>query len=262
MTKSGKAIRLTNKQKGYMQSSSAYSKRFMGSGRGLEPELKEYHSHMTKAETVNLTLAAGTNALMNGLTTNPQINNLAQGTALSQRIGSKFLIRSLLCKWKIFRIPQSTKDLSAGTNSYFLNPMSARLVVVLDTQANGQNPAWSDVFDTTDQGGGTQPAVEQFPLIANNRRFKILSDERVFMPGPDIAGATATAVINGQAYCKQYYKVWKEGLLIDCASSTANISEIRSNNLVAFVVFDENMSTFISGQWNVALDTRIRFSDS
>lgn len=88
------------------------------------------------------------------------LNGVQPGTALNQRVGRQIQMRSL--KYHL------TAAVTAATGVDQIH----RVLIVLDAQPNGVALTYTDVLD-----GGQTSQVN----ISNQKRFKILSDERIYL---------------------------------------------------------------------------------
>lgn len=163
------------------------------------------------------------------------LNLIPQGTTDQTRIGNKIRIVKIHFKGSITW--SATNDIRFG---------EVRLVLVLDTQANGANPAWADIFDSSGQ------AVDQFRNIDNSERFKVLKE---FKKRPvSFMYDTVNANVHATMTILKFNK--KCDIPIHYSSTTGAITEVRSNNLVLLAVSNNGDDThFLNGNW------RIRYSD-
>lgn len=83
------------------------------------------------------------------------LNGVGQGTNLTDRIGDSVLVKSIYIEG-FLQLNTSTQDL-------------VRLQIVLDRQANGASPAWSDVYENT------TPACCALRNKLTTNRFRVLT---------------------------------------------------------------------------------------
>lgn len=154
----------------------------------------------TSASPVNL---ANTNSLV----------AIAQGTTQNSRIGNKMTV---------YRV-RVQGQLSMNATTSAISASYARIVLVLDTQANGTMAAASDVFESTAAGVTNLFA---FQNMDNVGRFRVLKDKRFKIEVPSYSASDPDGAVTP---VKLSHK------LKDCpimfSSTTGAVSEIRSNNL-------------------------------
>lgn len=163
------------------------------------------------------------------------LNLIPQGTTDQTRIGNKIRITKIHFKGSVSW--SATNDIRFG---------EVRIVLVLDKQANGANPAWADVFDASGQ------PVDQFRNMDNSERFMVLKEFKI-KPGAfmyDTVNANVHASMNILKYNK------KCDIPVHYSSTTGAIGEVKSNNLVLLAVSNNGDDTHVlNGNW------RIRYSD-
>lgn len=147
-----------------------YYGRFSGSGSGSEMKFYDSTLTLTMSSTAVCTVTAGTN-ITGGL-----VENIAQGTTQSTRIGRKINVKSIQIK--------------GVTAPSVLNTTTQNVCVIYliwDKQCNGAYPAVTDIFDS----------ASSFPVarinMANSERFVIL---KKFYLNPTLAGQGTTAGTN------------------------------------------------------------------
>jgi len=161
------------------------------------------------------------------------INGVAQGTDVNNRIGRKFLMKSLL--WR-FRVGLNTAASSPGN--------VIRLLIVYDAQTNGALPAVTDILTAADVLA---------PMNLNNRdRFKIICDKWWSTGAYTISG---TDIDTGE-FCPPMDKFYKKLNLEVQNSGTANTIGSISTGAVYALLIAENTSA------TAELATRIRYTDS
>lgn len=178
-----------------------------------------------------------TGEILPGGGTATSINLVPQGTTESTRIGRKIVIKKISIKGMI-KYPTLS-----GTA---LTPI-LRMALVLDKQANGAYPAWSDIYSSDEP--------YSFLNLANSQRFVIMKDWFFTLAPTGGAYDGTNDVFVGQAKIIKYNKSCN--LPIEFNSTTGAITEIRSNNL--FLVADAKLMDDQVEGW---LNTRIRYSDS
>jgi len=161
------------------------------------------------------------------------INGVAQGTDVNNRIGRKFLMKSLL--WR-FRIGVNPAANSLGN--------IVRLLIVYDAQTNGALPAVTDILSAADVLA---------PMNLNNRdRFKIICDKWWNSNAYALSGGD---IDNGE-FCPPMDKFYKKLNLEVQNSGTANTIGSIATGAVYALLIAENASAVAE------LATRIRYTDS
>lgn len=159
------------------------------------------------------------------------LNLIAQGVTESTRVGRKCTITSINMKGNLVK---GTGSASATYN----------IALVLDKQANGALPNYTDVFETDTPFSHLN--------LANSQRFVIL--KRWY-------GTMNNLTVNGDTF-----NLWGEvrqpvsfnkkcNIPLEFSANTGAITEIRSNNL--FVVWDSDVNNGITANLNF----RLRFQD-
>jgi len=161
------------------------------------------------------------------------LNGIAQGTDYNQRIGRKFMMKSIMYRFLVRIDPTAA---SVGN--------LCRLLIVYDAQTNGALPAVTDILQIGDVLS---------PMNLNNRdRFKIISD-KWWNTG---AYNVATGNITTGEFCPQMDKFYKKMNLEVQNSGTANtIGSISTGGVYAIVIAD--IATTVA-----ELYCRIRYTDS
>lgn len=91
-----------------------------------------------------------------------ELNDVQQGAAFYNRVGSKISSTSLLVRFSVF---QATTPISA----------TIRYAIVYDRQCNGAAPAITDIFGVNGNGAGNNAGVN----LTNRGRFLVLRDKCV-----------------------------------------------------------------------------------
>lgn len=183
-----------------------------------------------------------------------------QGAAATERIGRKICMKSLVMRW-CFR----EADIAAGDN---MGPgLGARIMVILDTQANGTLPKQTDFFDASglntktasdDDKGGIE-ATQLNQNIENSQRFKILLDKICKIP----QSATTLTYDEGDTHqgsqlqrkCTYWSKFLRlPNVEIELAGDSGNPTTCKSN-AVHILVKPIGGKIYISGNF------RSRFTD-
>lgn len=147
----------------------------------------------------------------------PSINLVPQGVTESQRIGRKIVVTDIhfqgLVTWGV------------GSASTFPNSY-VRMALVVDHQANGAAPTYTDVYKAD--------GVFQFRNLANSKRFTVLKEWRL-VPENSIAStsdnwASSAVDVRSSPTPVEYHK--KCSIPIEFDSTTGAITEITQNNIV------------------------------
>lgn len=170
------------------------------------------------------------------------INLVPQGTTPITRVGTKFNITSIYSRIEILG-----STAAAGYGPFMI-------ALILDKQANGALPNFTDVFDTT-----VLPGTMAFRNLGNSERFQVL--KRWHLPSPLIP-LTTNFDANTRAYSQwvMVKKYSKKKCNIPIFYSVTNtdgaITGVRSNCL-SYVAVSNNSDDVIT----LNIGTRIRFSD-
>jgi len=163
------------------------------------------------------------------------INGVAQGTDYNQRIGRKFIMKSIMLRTGI--------AYGSGAAANSLGNI-VRVCVFYDAQTNAAAPAVTDVLQT---------ASYLSPMNLNNRdRFKIISDKWWNLEAFQIAGSLIT---NGD-FCPQMEKFYKKINLEVQNGGTANtVGSITTGGVFLLII--------AAGAGNlVDIYSRVRYTDS
>lgn len=233
---------------GMTRTSSLYTRRFLASSGDRKPE--------RKFKTLESTIPANQNIL-----TTPAVGYLplvAQGTQAWERIGSRISIEEASVKAEVVRMGSETGD-TTPTNAAV--PQSCRAVLVLDKQANGSLPAWSDVFDMSAQG--TTDPTRAFLKVENSRRFTILKDVTHLLGSKQcVFNAEAipdTMFYTGDKWFINWRYKFKRPLVIEYGGTAGTSGEIKSNNILLMYAVDWHDSNIQGPVINTT--TNIRYTD-
>lgn len=181
-------------------------------------ELKDKTTQFT-----NRIVAAQTTA-----TTASTLMTMAQGTAATERVGRRIVMKSLWVRWVL-----SMAATSAGNSG-------VRILIVYDKQTNGAAAATTDVVDTD--------VIQSFKNLGNERRFITLMDEHI-----ECLGTQGPQSVFGQRYIKMNLPAEFN------SGTTGAISDVQTGSLLMFVWQNGNIIT--AGPLSTII-TRVRFSDS
>ena len=165
------------------------------------------------------------------------INDIAQGTGESERVGRKITIRSVNCKgWMV----------APSSSNFLLTAARVRLVLVQDKQCNGSVIAPLDVFETSN--------IDTYRNLANSGRFNILFDKTWNL---NYKAAGGDGVTNATVATGQYFRFNRKVFMpIEFDGPTGGLTEIQSNNMAWMSISDSAEDKDLDYQF------RIRYTDS
>jgi len=165
-------------------------------------------------------------------TITPSINLVSQGVTERTAVGRKYTIKSIHVKF--FMDLPSTIDPDDTTDSI-------RLVVYLDTQANGATALVADLLqDAT--------VWNSFNELSNSLRFKILMNKTVTLTSRGSDASTFAKVQTNRMFNK------KCNIPIEYTLTGGAIGTIQSNNIGIMAITE-------GGLIRLLVQTRIRFTD-
>jgi len=206
--------------RGYMRTSGAYG-RFNPGG----PERKWLDRNGDNINGVSVTGSVGSS-----------LNLIPQGASQSQRVGAKTTLTDVMIRGSASLAPGST---IASTTDRL------RIILYLDTQANGTVAGVTDILQTGD--------IDSFNNLYNVNRFRILSDQYLDLVAEAGANDGAADQFGNITQTWQIYK--KVRIPLEFNGATGAITEIRSNNVGIMFITQQN------GLTNVEWSTRVRFMD-
>jgi len=213
--------------KGQPRSGTVRTAGYYGRYSGPNAELKFFDTALTIPSTA-LLVAATTAAT--GL-----VALIPQGDGESNRDGRQCVVKRISIKGVLTLTPGAETIVSPIAHMY----------LVLDKQANGVAAIATDIFDSNIPGSA-------FMKLENSKRFKILKSwQHSLMPTAGVSGA----------WCGQRRLIkWSKGcnIPLDFGGTTGAISEMRSNNLLLVVGYDNVGGT--SHTISLAGQCRLRFT--
>jgi len=221
-------------QNGYTRTTLAYKRSIPRARRGDETHYNDctFSEALTQAgNLLTFTSVSPTSAAPD----NPagdSLNLIAQGTTKNERIGNKLMLHAIRLKGSLIMPTSAT-----STNSW------ARIVLVLDKQANGAVPAPSDIFEST---AAATTDLFAFQNMDNADRFQIIKDKRINIE-PAGYGVQSTSQAQVVKFFKMNHKCKTE---IAYSSTTGAITEVKSNNYVV-VLFSSAGSVTFTGKSRV-----------
>ena len=172
----------------------------------------------------------------NALPATGTVLQIPTGTGPSDRIGRQISVKSIMAHLKV------TKSPSTDSTSQL------RLLVVVDSQANGTKPQIQNIL-------ATPITVNSFRNMAEVHRFKILYDKIHALNSFTIE----TTVDDSPKYASisknvSIYKKVNLPIEYDASVTTGAITTIRSNNVLLFAICDDNLEVTINGVVRVRYD--------
>lgn len=160
---------------------------------------------------------------------------IPEGTADDERIGRKIQLTNLNWRWTL--VNGDTQDPANSTDT-------VRLMAIQDKQANGAQPAITDIFASNN--------FQSFNNLTNKGRFRTLYDETIDLSLPSGAGAgngtTDTFLYGKKSVSGAVYK--DLNIPIEYSGATGAVTEVRTNNII-----------FLAGSRSglCLLDSKVRF---
>lgn len=151
--------------------------------------------------------------------TGGQMNLIPQGVTESTRVGRKCVIKSIYLR--MVHTPATTT-----ANSF------CKFAIVLDKQANGAVPAYTDIYTTN--------ASISAPLnLANSSRFQILKEFNLLANATAASTSDNWATLGNTVYSQPLRRIkWFKrcNIPLEFNSTTGAITEVRTNNLcIAYI---------------------------
>jgi len=229
----GKNYKKSQVVPGVTRTGTLFAGRFMGAN-------SEYKFHDTLSSFTSSTNFEGGSVLAGTL------NGVAQGTEAFERVGNKITVKSVE-----MRVVCDIHANSAGAATGVQIPTGVRVLLVLDKQANGAAPAFTDVL--TGSGEGTLDMKK----IENSERFVIIRDFFLrFSP----AGVAHDGTFWYNGATRVFKKIYKRlDLPIDFGAIAGTVGSVRSNNLVLLAAAKHIGST--AGP-SIDVQSRIRYTDN
>lgn len=165
------------------------------------------------------------------------LNLMAPGTSASTRVGQSINIKSV----------QLALSFDIASYEGAINTAQIRVVLVMDSQANGAVPAETDIFETTNN-------VNSMRKIGETHRFRVLLDRKLVCNQPGLA-YNGTAVESSSMHkVLKYYKKLNQKIYYNGTSGA--VADVSQSNLVLFIYSD-----VILPLPRVSGVCRIRFTD-
>lgn len=168
------------------------------------------------------------------------------------RIGNKITVTKLNLRYTVGTNITSNTDFSnvyAGDH-YF------RVMVFIDTQANGSTPAFTDVFEEAPHAtGGDQFSI--YNSLRETGRFKVLMDKITLLPAYTPAYNTATGHYHVPSRIRYEQASFKINLPVVFSDALPNNASVRNNNIFIMAFSSHSTGTNFAFSYR----SRVRFTD-
>jgi hypothetical protein len=206
-------------------------------------------SHSTEAKAIDIPATA---AAFSTTAVFTLLNGMVPGTGSNNRVGRKISMKSLAIRGFV-----RYKQVGTAPSDDYL-----RIIVFYDRQPNGAAPAFGDVIQATDNGGGTTTDAIG-PLNINNAdRFKVLRD--IYWSTPYALAAEGVALAakqNIQDCTRANYKMFIKlnGLEEHFNAGVAGtIADITTGSIFMMTV---SRTAAANAQYEQVFSTRMRYMD-
>lgn len=254
--KSVRPVAKTVRSAGYTRTAGNYG-RFRGN---MKPELKWFEGTFHQVEPYSNTVwpnqsdhvFIGNSTNSTSAPANRSLNLIAQGTGAQQRIGRKVTLKHLDFFMEIVGTATSGLTATDSGSHHF------RVIIAIDHQTNGTNMSVEDVFSVpagiTAPGGTLVSRVDGRRTLEFSKRFTVLADKR-YVINPESGG---TDMPGFRKVCV-FKTVLNLPILFEDVSGAPVISNVSSNNVFAYVIYEDGFSDAstqsFQGSW------RLRYSD-
>lgn len=167
------------------------------------------------------------------------LNLVPQGTGESERVGRRILVRTVAGRFSTeLNLEQNVSDIGPGD--------IVRIILYCDKQANGGNPAVTDILQTA--------AYDAFRNLNQKDRFKILHDQfitinrRVAMT--DGTNTAQSPIVQGFKF-RKYWRL--NGLPIEFDGVSGAITTITSNNIGVLYISRQGVGGMLA-HWRIRYD--------
>jgi len=234
-------------------------------GKGFNPKRVSYRKPPPNAELKYFEAGAPVANLQNvGTTTQPayshwgSLNRIGQGDGMNTRNGHKICIKKITLRGAV--------EIDRNSDPEFHKTVVAatlyRVILYIDTQCNGGEPAITEFFDTDLV---SQYEIGVFNRLENNERFKVLMDKHITLNGPSVVWDGEN--YNYQGNVQHFKKTISLNLPIMYSDNTTNLQAIRTNNIGLFILGNGGGGTGgdppnpNNHQRKVSWRSRVRFTD-
>lgn len=160
------------------------------------------------------------------------INGVIQGTDFNQRVGRKFMMKSIYCR------------IASANNATMPAPTVLRWLLVYDSQTNATLPAITDILNSV--------STLSTNNLSNRDRFTILADQ-TWVPTTQVSDTAA--VVNFADFSKYFKKgSWE----VVNGGTAATVGSIQTGGLYFVTVGDTAAGTAAAV---AVVTTRVRFVD-
>jgi len=169
------------------------------------------------------------------------INLVPQGNKTNDRVGRKLTIKKINVRWTLTKPSETNPGNTGGV---------CTIMLLQDTQANGQNPNDVDVFQEAQQ-------FQSFLNIANTQRFKVLYRKTFDLNNVGGANVMADGTHTwGSSLKTGQFNVNNLSIPIefDASADDGSVDTIRSNNITLWAC---SRNSVVELQWW----SRIRYTD-
>lgn len=197
-------------------------------------ELKAYDQTYTNAGFNHATLAGGF------------LNIPVLGTEFYNRVGRKIYMKSI-------QIQGILQNASTGSTDL------GRILIVYDTQTNGNAIAFSDVLQ--DASAAAASSGTSMINLNNRQRFRIIKDQFFYFPAVTNTGGVLTNTQpNMDAVEKPFYIDWYIPLnMLETVYNAANAG--AGTDIISGALFIMLVTKNFDNQWAFTFNTRLRFYD-
>lgn len=151
-----------------------------------------------------------------------------------------------------------------GSGTTAIQQDYARLMVVYDRSPVGSNPSIADIITSLNAAGGTSSTAVDGLNLNNKRRFVVLMDERIILPG--VTGTTGGAPTLTAGYdqsqslsIKRFIKL--NGLRQEYKASTPAVADLTTGALF-LVQLSELTAAGSTTVWKFFANARLSFRDA
>lgn len=218
------------------------------------PISSRYRRMKTEVKSVDQPLTVSPIRAGSLATTITCVNFPVDGIGFYQRIGNEISMKSLYLNGEI--------ELN-GTNAAANSGEYARIMVIYDKQTNNAAPVYTDILTAYNAAGATSSSSYDGLNQNNRKRFKILMDERINLPGTGVGGVTGintnqeTEMNSTKMNISRYIKL--NGLPTCFSASAGNVTDITTGGLFVFVIGTTTVANQVAYVFNWS--ARLRYWD-
>ena len=166
------------------------------------------------------------------------LNTVAQGAAVTQRVGKKIAMKGLQCR-----------GISAGNSAALINDIA--YMIVYDKRPTGALPLVTDILTTAHASAMNNDA--------NSGRFSILKRvDQILIGNSSVTGVVANALVEKTALGEDWWLDLKGREVVYKAAATGAIGDIEQGALYLVTVGSEAPGTSAA---NMRVSFRLRFLD-